>query len=49
MSVAEELFESLKSNEDTVCLPDESSCTIKNIRTVSVETHDGTVRKLSEV
>nr|XP_010906061.1 patatin-like protein 3 [Elaeis guineensis] len=47
-SQQEELFESLENSEGTIYLSDGLSCAIKDIRMVSVETHDGAVRKLDE-
>ena len=49
MCCREELFDSLESNEGTVYLSDGSSCAIKNIETVSLQTHDEAVKKLGEI
>ena len=45
----EELFNSLESSEGIIRLPDRSNCAIKDIETVSMKVHDGTVKKLDEV
>ena len=45
----EKLFDSLESKEGAVHLPDGSSCAIMGVGTVSLEVHDGTVKKLGEV
>ena len=39
----------MKNSEGTVHLSDGLSYVIKSIRMISVETHDGVVRKLDEV
>ena len=39
----------MESSEGIIYLSDGSNCAIKDIGMVSVETHDGAVRKLGEV
>ena len=45
----EELFHSLENSESTARLSNGSSCMIKSIEIVNLQTHDGAVRKLGEV